>query len=350
METILAQTMPEWELIVCDSYSDDGSWEFFQKFKGDRRVRLYQVPREGMYAGWNECLKRARGEYVYFATSDDTARPTCLERLAGALEAVTDVDLAVCRYEVIDESGAPLVPQPGNVLPFYGEWAKVPHRRSGLLEFFVHVGMNAPAWGSMTAVLFRRRLLEKTGLFRTDCRSWADWFWAIRTSLFTDTVYVPDVLATWRVHSRQATKRLDSISVAKLSYRTLQDTVLACRDLLPERITRDPNWAAALLHNNRGVYLSTLGLDRHTLLSHPMTTLKGMAYAGICEPRYLLTRLLTGMSWNQDIFGHDEEYLHALIEKMQVPWPPERVDLRAEGAGQGVAGRGRGRGGVISDR
>ncbi len=33
MESILAQTLTDWELIVCDSYSNDGTWEYFQQFK-----------------------------------------------------------------------------------------------------------------------------------------------------------------------------------------------------------------------------------------------------------------------------------------------------------------------------
>jgi glycosyltransferase involved in cell wall biosynthesis len=322
MSTILAQTFTEWELIVSDNFSDDGSWEFFQQFKGDPRISLFQAPRKGMYANWNECLRRVRGEYVYIATSDDTASPTCLERLSGALDACSNVDIAICRYETINEAGLPVVPQPINVDSFYGKWASIPHLRSGLLEFFVHVGLYAPSWGTMTAVLFRNRLLEKTGLFRTDCGSWADWFWAIRTSLFTDTIFIPEVLATWRRHSRQATQPFTTINVTKLNYTLLRDAVLECHSLLPKSVTDDPQWATALLRNCRGEYLMKLGLDRSTILKEPMVTLKGMAYASIHEPRYLLARLLTALSWNQDFFGHEDEYLRGLIQKMQVPWPP----------------------------
>src|SRR5690349_16386964 len=81
METIRSQTMTDWELIICDSHSSDGAWEFFQKFKGDPRIRMAQVPREGIYAGWNECLRRATGEYIYIATSDDTADTRLLDKM-----------------------------------------------------------------------------------------------------------------------------------------------------------------------------------------------------------------------------------------------------------------------------
>jgi glycosyltransferase involved in cell wall biosynthesis len=86
MASILSQTLTDWELIVCDSFSDDGTWEYLQQFKDDPRVRLYQVSKEGLYAGWNECLRRCRGEYVYMATADDTCEASLLEKMVGALE------------------------------------------------------------------------------------------------------------------------------------------------------------------------------------------------------------------------------------------------------------------------
>src|SRR4051812_32858947 len=98
METLLAQTFTDWEMIICDSYSDDGSWEFFQKFKNDPRVKLHQVPRAGLYAGWNECLRRASGEYINIATSDDTAEPQLLESLLEPLERRRELNLAVCDF------------------------------------------------------------------------------------------------------------------------------------------------------------------------------------------------------------------------------------------------------------
>ena len=85
LQTILSQTLEDWELIVCDSYSDDGTWEALREFAGDERISLYQVPREGLYAGWNECFERARGEYVYIAPVDDTCEPDILEKMVEAL-------------------------------------------------------------------------------------------------------------------------------------------------------------------------------------------------------------------------------------------------------------------------
>ncbi len=205
METILAQTVSDWELIVCDSYSDDGSWEFFQKFKNDPRVQLHQVPREGLYAGWNECLRRARGEYVYFAPSDDTAQPQLLERLLAPLQQMPEVSVAVCDYQTINETGQPLdMPLENSPRLFLGEWMTKPCLRPRLTEFLLHCCFNT-IWVTMSAVLFRRSLLEKIGLFRTDRGSQADIEWTLRATLASDVAFVPGRLATWRVHGNQVT-------------------------------------------------------------------------------------------------------------------------------------------------
>ena len=77
----------------------------------DPRVSIAQAPREGLYPNWNQCVRRARGEYVYIATSDDGMAPDCLEKMVSALERHPECDAAHCKLVVVDESGAPLTDQ-----------------------------------------------------------------------------------------------------------------------------------------------------------------------------------------------------------------------------------------------
>src|ERR1700739_1974190 len=104
MDTIFGQTYRNWELIVSDNFSEDGAWEFFQSVAAqDSRVLIAQA-RLGMYEGWNDCIRRARGKYVYIATSDDTMAPDCLDKLVAALEQHPECDIAHCNLKVIDSS------------------------------------------------------------------------------------------------------------------------------------------------------------------------------------------------------------------------------------------------------
>ena len=206
LATILSQTLPDWELVVCDSHSDDGTWEYLQTFAGDSRVQLHQVPREGLYAGWNECLARVRGEYVYFATADDTMEPSLLAKLSGPLARDDACDLAYCWHDRIDSEGAVLPrPFPNPCHTFALGQADSCARLPGLPAFLVQAGLGGPIWVTMTACLFRRSLLAKTGCFRTDLGSLGDLEWALAAAVHTDFQVVPEYLATYRSHSGQAT-------------------------------------------------------------------------------------------------------------------------------------------------
>src|SRR5215813_1838494 len=109
IDTILGQTLTDWELVVSDNYSQDGAWEFFERLaRQDSRVSIAQAPRHGLYANWNACIRRARGEFVYIATSDDGMAPDCLEKLANALIANEQCDVAHCHLVVVDEAGQPM--------------------------------------------------------------------------------------------------------------------------------------------------------------------------------------------------------------------------------------------------
>jgi glycosyltransferase involved in cell wall biosynthesis len=85
IESILTQTFSDWEAIVLDSYSTDGSWEFFTSIAStDPRFRLYQVPQDGLYAALNRGMELARGEFLHIATCDDTMAPEFLTEMLKA--------------------------------------------------------------------------------------------------------------------------------------------------------------------------------------------------------------------------------------------------------------------------
>ncbi len=319
MQSILNQTVSDWELIVCDSYSDDGSWEFLQKFSSDERIKLYQVPKEGIYAGWNECLTRATGKYVYIATADDVCESDILEKLVNELEQVPDVDLAACRYQRIAEDGAPL---PDDLLSpdlyrFLGKWGDVPHRRNRYAELLIMLCLDCQ-WNTLPAVLFRRSLLNKTGLFRADMGSYADVAWRIKAILNSDLLYVPEVLTSWRWHDEQATAALPE-NRDELVYKARRETLFECRDLLPDDWDIDKS-----LFWRRHHYLMHFHLNRTALKKSPVAFLQGAMRAMGKEPGYFMKRMISGFSWNAAEYGDPVEYVQKLMNEWNIDWPPKR--------------------------
>jgi glycosyltransferase involved in cell wall biosynthesis len=208
-DCIAAQTLSDWELVVSDNYSDDGSWEFFQELaRKDPRVLIAQAPREGLYPNWNRCVERARGKYVYIATSDDTMAPDCLEKMVAALEQHPGCDLALCPLVVIDEEGQtldqPRWPEANAFSHDVGDLLNRTHIRRAPYDGFLHL-MGQNIYTSITQLVIRRTLFERTGPFSGAWGSVGDFHWDMKASLLANTVYVPSTWASWRVHSRQAT-------------------------------------------------------------------------------------------------------------------------------------------------
>ena len=217
IRTITDQTFSDWELIVVDNYSDDGAWKFFQECaKKDPRIKISQAPREGMYANWNNCIRLAKGEYVYIATSDDTMSPNFLEIMVTSLDEYPGCDLAHCKLKIIDENGDPhpaLNWDKFYSTVYFGELINKRHIRAAPHDGLLHCGVRT-VYTSITQLLIRRCLFDKVGLFLTDYGSIADFEWEMRASLVADTIHVPGYLATWRVHREQGTS-LDFIDSSK---------------------------------------------------------------------------------------------------------------------------------------
>lgn len=209
LDSIVNQTLTDWEAIIVDSYSDDGAWELIQAYAArDRRFRIAQAPRDGIYPNLNRSIAQARGEYVYIATSDDTMAPECLAKMVTAMDAHPECGLCHACLQVIDEDGEDIPNWWQNTLPvkFYGDWMRVPHLRSAPHDGILHCALES-VYISLTQLLIRRTVFDEVGLFRADWGAVSDFEWDVRASLLTNVLHLPETVATWRIHAGQATTR-----------------------------------------------------------------------------------------------------------------------------------------------
>jgi len=216
VDTIIGQTHRNWELIVIDSFSEDGSWEFFEKLEqADRRVSIAQVPR-GLYAAWNRCIERAKGKYVYIATSDDTMALDCLENMVAALEEHEECDLAHCPLVILDKNGAKVdAPEwRDNAIFAFGmpKLMTQMHVRRAPIDGLLHLA-GRMVYQSITELLIRRSLFDRIGGFRDTWGAIGDLYWDMKAGLVANTVHVPDTWASWRMYDTQGTASVNYYSV-----------------------------------------------------------------------------------------------------------------------------------------
>ena len=231
LQTIENQTFHDWELVIVDGYSDDGSWELLQSFaNNDARCKLTQSPRRGVYAALNECIRQTAGEYVYVATSDDTMQPNCLEAMVTALDAHRECDVCHTCLQIIDAQGHPIDNwRQFDSARFYGELINLPHIRRAPLDGLLHCALYM-MYCSLTQLLMRRTVFEKVGIFPTNRGTIGDFEWGMRVGLTCNILHIPVTLATWRRHPEQATNA-EFLKTADY-YAQLCEMILAALPLL----------------------------------------------------------------------------------------------------------------------
>lgn len=87
VDSVLNQTMPDFEIILVDDGATDSSGRMCDEYANqDARIRVIHQPNGGLSAARNTGLDAATGEYVYFLDSDDYIAPHALEKLRDIAE------------------------------------------------------------------------------------------------------------------------------------------------------------------------------------------------------------------------------------------------------------------------
>jgi len=108
LKSVLAQTLEDFEVVLCDDQSSDGTLDFAREMaQADPRFRLISNPRRfGLVGNWNKCISASRGDWIKFVFQDDVIAPMCLERLLQACES-TGKPFGFCERDGIFEEGVP---------------------------------------------------------------------------------------------------------------------------------------------------------------------------------------------------------------------------------------------------
>jgi glycosyltransferase involved in cell wall biosynthesis len=195
LESLAAQTYPNLQVLISDDASTDGTAAICEEFAARHaNFRLIRQPRNlGWVGNVNDLLRKANGEYFFFAFHDDLPRPSYVERLVDALESNRRAVLAfsdMIRRVVAAEPG------PENI-KVYLDLEGVTDR----LERGIRV---ARKWGKSPSYVV---MLANRGLFRSSAARQvgglrrhiagefgADWPWLLHLSLLGEFVRVPEAL------------------------------------------------------------------------------------------------------------------------------------------------------------
>jgi glycosyltransferase involved in cell wall biosynthesis len=235
MESILRQTVADFELIVVDDLSTDQSPQILAEYKDPRIVLLPNRVNLGSTKSRNCALKIARGEYIALMDSDDVAMPNRLEVQVNALES-SGAGMTHSNVEYIDASGQTTGQSARNFEPLNLTWK-----------------MLFDSYAFQPTFMWRRLLAERElGGYDESFPVAQDYDWAWRASRQIGIVGVQENLLQYRVHGSNVTasrrelqqELVGRASVAHLSQQFNLEPEEAKRlfqDVRELSIFRDPN-------------------------------------------------------------------------------------------------------------
>ena len=108
LDSLLRQTVQDFEILVSDDASSDGTREVCERYAAaDARIRyLRNEHRLGLGGNCSRVLTLCRGEFVVLAGDDDLYEPTFLERLLSEMRRRPSLSLVACRVDLIDQNDA----------------------------------------------------------------------------------------------------------------------------------------------------------------------------------------------------------------------------------------------------
>jgi glycosyltransferase involved in cell wall biosynthesis len=198
IDSVLNQTFTDFELIIWDDASSDGSWEVTNSYS-DSRIKAFrnEVTMRGIY-GINKSISEiATGEYIAIHHSDDVWELDKLEKQFAFLGAHPEIGAAFTNALAIAEDGSFLADEKH----YYSNIFDQPNRtRHEWLRFFFSHG-NALCHPS---VLIRKSCYEDCGLYRYGFAQVGDFDMWIRLCLKHEIHVLPEKLIKFRIRDNEA--------------------------------------------------------------------------------------------------------------------------------------------------
>lgn len=164
LQSVFNQTFQDFEIVIIDDGSTDGSVAEVEKFS-DSRIRLVHQQNAGVSAARNRGIEEAKGELIAFLDADDEWKSEYLATQYHLYQKYPDCSVFACNYDFRDSEGK-VSPTIIRKIPFAGE--------DGILSNYFEVACcsHPPLWTS--AVMVKKQAIQAVGGFPVGIKSGED--------------------------------------------------------------------------------------------------------------------------------------------------------------------------------
>ena len=219
VDSVLRQTYQDWELIISDDGSIDGSIDIAQQFAlEDDRIRVLTAEHKGAVHALITGFDAAQGEFIGQLDSDDALVPSAVELTVKALDEDEECGMVYTNYIDINENGQKLRP---------GRRCSIPYSPERILIDFMTFHFR----------LIRKSIYNKIGGFNTQFNNIEDYDLCLRLSEVTSIKKINEYLYLYRFHpdsTKVTMNQLERINLCKeavtqaLQRRGMGDTHEVC--------------------------------------------------------------------------------------------------------------------------
>lgn len=222
IRSVLNQSFQSLEIHVVDDGSTDDTAEAIAEFSSESRLKCLFQNHSGLSTARNEGIAKSSGRYIAFLDADDVWMQRKLERQLALLEGDPEIGVVYCAFRFINSEGV--------ILP--RRW-KAPPKHGSLYEDLMFGNVIA---GSGSAVLVRRGLLSRAGLFDESLPTCEDQDMWRRLSRICKFHYLDEVLVQIRVHSSSIQADIDRMADGRVKYlrKLISETPDEFRHHLPQ--------------------------------------------------------------------------------------------------------------------
>lgn len=218
VQSVIAQTTADWELIIIDDGSTDTTPLQIQAYT-DKRIRSIQQANAGRSTARNRGLSLVKGQFILFLDADDILLPNCLESHLAFLAEHPNCDGSISDCELIDATGTFIVLQSKLRQRYVPDYANISREGGIILEPLI---ISAPLIGAPHNVMINSKAIQRTRA-HFDCEMFMgeDWDFWIQVAEKAHFGFVDKVLCRYRWHQQN--------TIASHTLRARRDSLLRNR-------------------------------------------------------------------------------------------------------------------------